>query len=371
MKALSIVLLFAATAAWSQAPLTDNLVSPEVHTDRRITFRVRAPKASEVTLVGDWMPPNTQLQMARDAQGVWGVTVGPLESGPAIYTFTVDGVATPDPVNPKIKLRSRTSASLVDAPGEPTDLWRVRDVPHGRVEVNWEKSNATGDTRAYYVYTPPGYDRQRAARYPVLYLLHGGNDTAAGWTDVGRANFILDNLLADKKAVPMIIVMPWGHAIPYGGSNSNNTAVFERYLMEDVIPQVEKKYRTAHGRENRAIAGLSMGGGHALHVGLRHLAAFSAIACFSSAVPNDFEERFQFLLDQPKVTNAKLKLFWLGCGRQDFLFPANQRLTEILTAHHIRHTFNATEGLHNFAIWRRYLSEIAPLLFRKETKSDD
>ncbi|MBI3413957.1 MAG: esterase [Verrucomicrobia bacterium] len=324
---------------------------------------------AEVSLFGDWMPPGTQQSLARDGQGVWSVTVGPLESGPAIYTFTVDGVTTPDPVNPRIKLRARTSASMVDVPGEPTELWQARDVPHGRVEVNWEKSRVTGDTRAYYVYTPPGYDRSRSTRYPVLYLLHGNNDTAAGWTDAGKANFILDNLLAGKKAVPMIIVMPWGHAIPYGRTNSNNTVVFERYLMEEVIPQVEKKYRTARGRDNRAIVGLSMGGGHAFHIGLSHLDTFSTVAGFSSAVPGDFEKRFQALLDHPETANAKLKLLWFGCGRQDFLFPANQRLAEILTAHNIRHTFPATEGQHNYAIWRRYLGEVAPLLFRKEARA--
>ena len=259
MKALSLLFLFATLTLLAQTPPPDNLVSPEVQSDRRVTFLVRAPKAAEVSLFGDWMLPGKLQSMTRDDQGVWSVTVGPLEAGLAIYTFTVDGVTMPDPVNPRIKLRARTSASLADVPGEGTELWRARDVPHGRVELNWEKSQVTGDTRAYYVYTPPGYDRNRAARYPVLYLLHGNNDTAAGWTDVGKANFILDNLLAEKRAAPMIIVMPWGHAIPYGGSNSNNTVTFERYVLNEVIPQVAKKYRTARGRDHRAIVGLSMG----------------------------------------------------------------------------------------------------------------
>src|SRR4030095_7333146 len=260
MKAFISFLLITSAAAFAQPPRMDTLVSPEVQTDRRVTFRIRALKASDVSLFGDWMIPGTQQTMARDEQGVWSTTIGPLEPGLAIYTFTVDGVTTPDPINPRIKLRARTSASLVDVPGQPPELWEARDVPHGTVEVNWEKSKVTGDTRAYYVYTPPGYDRGRSTRYPVLYLLHGNNDTAAGWTDVGKATFMLDNLLAQKKARPMIIVMPWGHAVPYGGSQSNNTATFERYLIEEIIPQVEKKYRAARGRENRAIVGLSMGG---------------------------------------------------------------------------------------------------------------
>jgi enterochelin esterase family protein len=368
MKAFISFLLLASATAFAQAPRMDTLVSPQVLPDRRVTFRLRAPKASDVSLFGDWMMPETKQALTRDEQGVWSATAGPLEPGLAIYTFTVDGVTTPDPVNPRIKLRARTSASLVDVPGRPPELWEARDVPHGAVEVNWAKSKVTGDTRAYYVYTPPGYDPGAWRRYPVLYLLHGNNDTASGWTDVGKANFILDNLIAEKKAVSMIIVMPWGHAVPYAGSQSNNTATFERYVIEEVIPQVEKKYRVARGRENRAIVGLSMGGGHALQIGLSHLELFSAVAAFSSAVPRDFESRFQPLLEDPAGTNKKLKLLWIGCGRQDPAFERNQKLSELLTAHQVRNTFHPTEGLHNFAIWRRYLVEVAPLLFRKDGK---
>lgn len=367
MRASILVLTLTATLAFGQTPRPDTLVSPEVHADRKVTFRVRAPKASEVSLFGDWMMPEAKQMMSRDEQGVWSVTAGPLEPGLAIYTFTVDGVTTPDPVNPRIKLRARTSASLVDVPGHPPELWEARDVRHGVVEVKWAKSKVTGDTRAYHVYTPPGYDPRRATRYPVMYLLHGNNDTAAGWTDVGKANFILDNLIAEKKAVPMILVMPWGHALPYTGPQSNNTARFEHYLVEEVMPQVERDYRVAPGRESRAIVGLSMGGGHALHIGLGHLDLFSAVAAFSSAVPRDFESRFKALLDDPAGTNKKLKLLWIGCGRQDTAFDRNQKLSELLTRHQVRNTFHATDGLHNFSLWRRYLAEVAPQLFRKDS----
>ena len=368
MKISILFLLLASPIAFAQSARLDSLASPEVHPDRRVTFRVRATNATEVTLFGDWMKPEAKQTMTRDAQWIWSTTVGPLEPGLAIYTFTIDGVTTPDPVNPRIKLRARTSASLVDVPGNPPELWEARDVPHGKVEMNWEKSRVTGDTRAYYVYTPPGYKAGGWKRYPVLYLLHGNNDTAAGWTDVGKANFILDNLIAEKRAVPMIIVMPFGHAAPFGAPQSNNTAMVERYLVEEVMPQVEKKYRVARGRENCAIVGLSMGGGHALHIGLSHLDRFSAVAAFSSAVPPRFETRFNSLLENPDATNKKLKLLWIGCGRQDSAFERNQTLSELLTQHKIRNAFHATEGLHNFAIWRKYLIEVAPLLFRKDDK---
>lgn len=378
MKVFLSVLLLTAALACAQTPRVNTLISPEVQPDRRVTFRVRAPQASAVGLFGDWMLPGTVQSLARDAEGIWSTTVGPLDPGLAIYTFNVDGVTTPDPVNPRIKLRARTSASLVDVPGQPPELWEARDVPHGTVAIHWHTSKITGDTRAYHVYTPPGYDPKQSTRYPVVYLLHGGNDTAAGWTDVGKANFILDNLLAAKKAVPMLIVMPWGHAVPYIGPQANNTATFERYLLEEVIPQVERNYRVARGRERCAIVGLSMGGGQALQIGLGHLDRFSAVAAFSAAVPGDFASRFQPLLEDPSRTNQKLKLLWIGCGRQDpvfepnqklSLFERNQKLSELLTAHQVRNTFYPTEGLHNFALWRRYFAEVAPLLFRSDGKT--
>jgi len=359
-----------ALAAASPAPPASSslrpvkIVSPEVLPDHRATFRVLAPKAAEASVFGEWMAPNTPAPMSRNNQGVWSVTLGPLEPGLHIYSFTVDGVTMPDPVNPRIKLRARTSASLVDVPGHPPELWQTRDVPHGTVEINWRKSQVIGDTRAFEVYTPPDYTLQAAARYPVLYLLHGNNDTAAGWTDVGKANFILDNLLAEKKALPMIMVMPWGHAVPYDGPQAGNTAVFERHLIEEIIPAVEAKYRVAPGRENRAIAGLSMGGGQSLQIGLDHLELFSAVGVFSSAAPPNFPTRFKTLLDDPDGTNAKLKQFWIGCGRQDPAFTRVQQTLALLHSHQIKTTFYSTEGRHEFAVWRKCLTELAPLLFQ-------
>ncbi|MDB6040769.1 MAG: putative esterase, partial [Verrucomicrobiales bacterium] len=205
----------------------------------------------------------------------------------------------------------------------------------------------------------------RSRRFPVLYLLHGNNDTAAGWTDVGKANFILDNLIAEHKAEPMIVVMPWGHAVPINAGRSDNTAVFERYLLDEIIPQVEKKYRVARGRENRALFGLSMGGGQALQIGFKHLDSFNALASFSGAVPNDFELKFKSELEDSRGTNRKLKVLWIGCGEQDELFNRTTRLDEILNAHGIKHTLLALQGRHNYDVWRKCLAQTAPLLFRK------
>jgi enterochelin esterase-like enzyme len=362
-----------ALAAFGQVPrrepgTTDTLKSPEVSADHHVTFRIFAPKASEVTLTGDWLGTTPPPKLGQDDHGVWSVTLGPFEPSIYIYSFNVDGVAIPDPINPRIKLRARTSASMVEVKDDSPAFWEARDVPHGKVEINWEKSAAiNGETRAIWIYTPPEYSRTNR-RFPILYLLHGSNDTAAGWTMAGNANFILDNLLADKKAVPMIVVMPFGHATPFGErvppGGVSNDALFEQYLLKDVIPTVEAGYRVAPGRTNRAIAGLSMGGGQSLRIGLGHLDLFSAVASFSGAVPGDFETLFATLLSDSKGTNEKLKTLWIGCGRQDSLFGRSQSLSELLTKHQVKHVFRAIEGVHNYTAWKKFLAEYAPLLFR-------
>ena len=362
-----------ATAASAQAPrhepsVNDTLQSPEVSSDHHVTFRIFAPKASEVTLTGDWLGAMSTPKLSEDERGVWSVTLGPFEPSIYIYSFNVDGMAMPDPVNPRIKLRARTSASMVEIPDDTPAFWEPRDVPHGAVEINWEKSKAiAGETRAIWIYTPPDYAKT-TRRYPVLYLLHGSNDTAAGWTMAGNANFVLDNLLAGGKAQPMIVVMPFGHATPFGvpvpPGGVTNDALFEDYFLKDVIPTVEARYRVSPGRENRAIAGLSMGGGQALRIGLGHLDLFSAVASFSGAVPSDFETRFAALLQDSKGTNQKIKTLWIGCGQQDPLFGRSRSLTDLLAKYQVRHIFHPTDGVHNYTVWRKYLAEYAPLLFR-------
>lgn len=366
-------LLILEAIALAQTPGPPPVQSPEVHADKRITFRIRAPKASDVTFFGDWMPTGTSEKMARAEDGVWSFTSTPLPPSIYLYSFTVDGVTIADPINPRVKLRSQTSASMVEVPSDPPALWQARDVPHGSVEINWQHSKVTGgEPRWVWVYTPPGYTREHSRRYPVLYLLHGSNDTAGGWTLAGNANFILDNLIAEKKAVPMIVVMPYGHAVPFGSPRelqAKNTALFEEYMLKEVIPFAESKYRIAPGRKNRAIAGLSMGGGQSLTVGLGHLDLFSAVGAFSSAVPQEFETRFAALLDDAKGTNAKLNLLWIGCGRSDFLIQRNDRLAEVLKARGVNHVYRQTEGAHTYTVWRQYLGEFAPLLFQPRSYS--
>ncbi|MBS1857442.1 MAG: esterase [Acidobacteria bacterium] len=365
---LLLALAVAGVPAVAQPPARDTLVSPEVRPDRTVTFRIRAPKAAQVTLFGAWMPVGSQQPMVRDADGVWSVTVGPLAPNGYLYSFTVDGVTIADPVNPDIKLRQRTSASLLEIPGNPPEPWEIRDVPHGAVEVSWLKSKVLdGSTRQVFVYLPPGYGKS-TTRYPVLYLLHGSGDVPASWTQAGKANLILDNLIADRKAAPMIVVMPGGHAVPFGSARAvqaKNTELFEEYLVDEIVPWVEASYRTARGRENRAIAGLSMGGGQAFNVGFAHLDLFSAIGVFSASGGADLAGRFQQQLAHPAATNSKLKVFWIGIGKQDAGYERAKQFSAALQGAHIEHPFVETEGGHVWAVWRWALSEYAPLLFRR------
>jgi enterochelin esterase family protein len=348
----------------------DTLQSPEVHPDGRVTFRLRAPRASEVAVAGEWTRPaaNTPEKLTRDDKGVWSITVGPIEPNIYIYVFNVDGMTITDPVNPLVKLRARTSASMVEIPGGKP--WELRDVPHGTVEILTHASRVLGGAmRQIYVYTPPGYDKKGLARYPVVYLLHGNNDLAAGWTMAGRANIILDNLIAEQKALPMIVAMPWGHALPFGSKPSpgkaGNNDVFEQYLLRDVVPLVEGKYRTALGRANRAVVGLSMGGAQALQIGLGHRDSFASLGIFGSGmIRADFEARYQSLADE-RAAGKKLALLYVGVGKDDPTQARAKELSDTLTAHGLPAHYQEVDGGHTYPTWRKLLVETAPLLFRK------
>ena len=341
------------------------LISPEVLPDRRVTFRLNAPKATEVTMKGDWHADTKSLN--RGSDGIWSLTLGPFAPSKYIYNFTVDGVMIADPSNPQVKLRQRGQGSFLDVRGDTADLGDARDVPHGAVELNPQKSVVLSETRSFLVYTPPGYAQARERRYPVLYLLHGNNDRPEGWIDIGNVNYIADNLIAEKKAEPMIIVMPVAHALPIGSrgtGNRNNAVVFEEYLLKDVIPTVEAKYRVAPGRQNRAVAGMSMGGDLAMRVFSNHVDMFAAAGLFSPAggvrtVPAEKPAVY----GNAKNFNATVNAFYLACGKQDSLFAASQALDEALTSLGLNHTWRPTEGFHNYALWRQHVIEFLPLLF--------
>ncbi len=367
MRCLTLVLLALAVVE-AQPAATPSVVSPEVLPDRRVTFRLHAPRAGEVAFFGDWMQPGTSQKMEKGSDGTWSITVGPLKPSVYIYNFLLDGLAIADPVNPRMKLRARTSASMVEIRGDGPEPWIPRDVPHGAVQIVWQHSKVLGgDPRWIWVYTPPGYNTSTSKRYPVLYLFPGSNDIAGGWVLAGHANFILDNLIAAKQADPMILVMPFGHAVPFGSPRevqAKNVALYDEYVTKDVMPFIEREFRVAPGRKNRAVAGLSMGGGQSLHIGFSHPEMFSAVGAFSAAVPGDFEARFASMLAKPADITLRPGLIWFACGREDSLFGRSEQLDKLLTAKGVPHTWRPTDRNHTYTYWRQYLAEFTPLLFR-------
>jgi enterochelin esterase family protein len=342
------------------------IVSCEVKQDRAVIFRLRAPEATDVKVGGDFIQGPQQMTKADD--GIWSVTLGPLNPAIYSYTFRVNGVNVLDPENPMIKLGEHSSQSMFEVPGEKPAPYDLENVPHGTVHVNYYESKSLSVARRIDVYTPPGYEAEKGA-YPVLYLLHGSGDTEAGWTTVGRANLILDNLIAAGKAKPMIVVMPYGRArpdvylAPFATANTQADA-FANDLLTDVMPMAEKLYRISAKPNDRAIAGLSMGGGQALQIGLHNLDQFHSIGAFSAALRGNVEEQYKDVLDDAAGTNKKLKIFYIACGKTDTLFEPAQAFHETLTKHEIRHTFAPSEEGHVWRNWRNYLADFAPLLFR-------
>lgn len=360
------------------APLPPQVTSPEVHADRTVTFRIHAPKADAVRLVGSDIPKNTGTPMTRGDDGVWTVTLGPLDPGAYRYNFNVTGVSVIDPRNPSISESNNNVWSLVYVPG--SDLWDTRRVPHGAVAAVPYYSTALGRFRRMHIYTPPGYENGRG-QYPVFYLLHGAGDSDHAWSSVGRAGFIIDNLIADGKAKPMIVVMPAGHTSS-AGFTSRSTAAQEEFakdFVNDVMPHVEKHYRVKTDRASRAIAGLSMGGSQTLNIAIPHLDRFAYVGVFSSGIIGAFApargggpppdngaawvERNRATLADANVKKG-LKLFWLATGVDDFLVGTTKSTVELLKKHGFDPVYAETPGGHTWINWRIYLSEFAPKLFQ-------
>ena len=348
----------------------DTLVSPEVRADRTVTFRLYAPEAKEVTLTGDWMATPAArtggtVKMTKGADGIWTFTTPPLEATIHLYFFTLDGLNIADPVNPVLKLRTRTSGSLVEVPGDPPPVWQMQAVAHGSVDTHWHHPAAYDDDHQFAVYLPPGY-HTGTARYPVLYLIHGGGDVYSSWVTAGAANLILDNLIAQKKTVPMIVVMPFnGSRFPsLPVPQSGGPAAFESYMVKELIPFIDSTYRTLADRKNRAMAGLSAGGAATYNVGLKHTELFSQFGFFSSgAMTGDAVKRYPELASA-EAAAGKLDLIWISYGRQDPNYTGAEAFDAALTKNGIKHTYVTREGGHVWPVWRWSLAEFAPLLFR-------
>lgn len=386
--ALLLLAALVALPLGAQAPRreptpNDTLVSPEIVTGGKVTFRIYAPKASEVTVRGDWMDTADPVKLTKDDTGVWSATVGPLTPDFYSYAFSVDGVRTIDPKNAMIKQGVTSLDSMLLVPGEQAAFEDNRLVPHGEIRKAWYRSSTLDMQRRMHIYTPPGYEAGKD-RYPVFYLLHGGGDEDSGWSTIGRAGFIIDNLLAEKKAKPMLVVMPNGSlprpanlpAFTPGTTPSPEfmaamAAAQERFtneLMKDVVPFVEKNYRVLTGRDNRAIAGLSMGGGQTLRVLTSHPDQFAYVAIWSAglnpqATP-DFEKRNAAFLASADKLNKQLKLVSISVGDKDFTYAGSKNLSELFTKRGIKNDLHVSGGGHTWINWRHYLHDYAQLLFR-------
>ena len=392
------------------------VVSPEIGSDRRVTFRIYAPNAQAIRLsAGDIPGVGQTTQLTKAETGIWETTIGPVDPGAYRYTFNVDGVPTVDPRNHLTSESNNNVWSLMHVPG--SDFMDTRNVPHGAVAAVTYYSTALNGYRRMHIYTPPGYEAN-TTKYPVFYLLHGAGDSDHAWSSVGRAGFILDNLIADKKARPMIVVMPAGHTRrgpAMGGAGAIGRSATEEFVndfMKDVVPYVEKHYRVLTDRANTAIAGLSMGGNHALHIGIPHLDKFAYIGVYSSgligafpgltggrgAAPTatappaaaapaatpapaaapaappqgttatEWETTHAKVLDNASLKKG-LRLFWFATGKDDFLLQTTNATVELMKKHGFTPVNRETPGGHTWINWRLYLNEFVPQLFQPRNAS--
>ena len=354
------------------------VVSPEVSPDHQIVFRILAPQAKAVGLRASDIQglPREGPAFSKNEDGVWSATVGPVEPGAYRYTFIVDGVPTMDPRNPAVSESNTNSWSLVYVPG--AEFMDTANVPHGAVASVTYYSTALARFRRMHVYTPPGYELG-GGKFPIFYLLHGAFDCDDSWTSVGRAGFILDNLIAAKKAQPMIVVMPAGHTsadFPPPGAARPARDEFAEDFVTDIMPFVQQHYRTLTDRAHMAIAGLSMGGGQTLNISMSHLDKFAYVGVFSAGVfsfgrggasgpapPPEWVEQRAAMLDDASLKPG-LKLLWFGTGTDDRLIPTTKATIEMLKKHGFTPFFRESPGGHTWINWRNYLNEFAPQLFQ-------
>lgn len=366
VMALAVCGLCSAQAPDAGVPASSNVLNaqyPRVHSDLRVTFRVNAPTAQKVQI----QPGGTDsglgkgpFDMVKDEKGIWTVTTPPAVPGFHYYWLLVDGFAANDPAS-ETYFGWAKPTSGIEIPEKGADFYELKDVPHGDVRIRPYFSKTTGQWRQAYIYTPPGYDRG-STRYPVLYLQHGSGENGTGWTKQGRANLILDNLLAAGKAKPMIIVMETG----YGTKEGQQGNAFEDVLISDTVPMVDSSYRTQTARESRAMAGLSMGGGQTLQITAKHLDKFAWVGAFSAPGRNfDAKTAYNGVFADPAAYNKKVKLFWIGAGTaEESMYNAAKAMHAALDQASIKNVFFESPGTsHEWQTWRRSLADFAARLF--------
>lgn len=388
MKQISVItgamlmtsaMIYTASGQQTEQTAPPQVTSPEVSADRTITFRIFAPGAEAVRLNGGDIPGNSRgAEMSKKENGVWEVKLGPVQPGAYRYTFDVDGVSVVDPRNTSISESNENVWSLVYVPG--SDTADVKEVPHGAIAEVTYYSESLQRFRRMHIYTPTGYESGNGD-YPVFYLLHGASDSDDSWSTVGRAGFIMDNLIAAGKAEPMMVVMPAGHTGPFrfgdgGASFRSSMTEFQEDFLNDIMPYVEKHYRVLPGKKHRAIAGLSMGGAQTLNIAIPNLDKFAYIGVFSSGIfginnedsSPSWEEQHKAALDDSDLKKG-LNLVWFATGKEDFLIDTSRATVDMLKEHGFDVSFKESPGGHTWINWRNYLSEFAPLLFSKKSEN--
>jgi enterochelin esterase-like enzyme len=383
---LALVFAFITTNSRAQQNLFggQTIESAVVNADNSVTFRFIAPDAKKVEVAGDFAEKAENnpiggvvgtglIPMTKDDKGVWSLTTKPLASELYMYLFNVDGVAMTDPNNPYVYRDYATLSNIFLVGNGRADLYKVNDVPHGSLTHRWYNSKGLDKTRRINIYTPAGYENS-TEKYPVLYLLHGFGGDEDEWVNFGRSAQILDNLIAQGKAKPMIVAMTNGHTAMAAapgessmgfykpGKDKDRADVPEAFVKTfgDVIDFVESNYRVIPDKAHRAIAGLSMGGGHAINISRTKENTFDYVGVFSSAASGD--EQFDTSI-QKQFSNG-LKLYWIGIGREDFILPRNKEFRSKLDKFGLKYTYVETDYGHVWKCWRIYLSEFTPLLFK-------
>ncbi|MFH0758736.1 MAG: alpha/beta hydrolase-fold protein [Bacteroidota bacterium] len=362
----------------------EEITSPEIHEDGSVTFSLNAPGATEVKISGDWMPaegwiPGSEA-MTKDEKGIWTYTTALLEPELYGYYFLVDGIRTGDPNNAFLIRDIATNTNIFIIGGEQADLYRVNDVPHGSVTRRWYDSPGNNMNRRITVYTPPGYETS-SGKYPVLYLLHGAGGDEEAWMELGRASQIMDNLIAQGKVKPMIVVMPNGNVIQDAAPGEGTQGYYKPQFMVpktmdgtyeetfmDIVNFIEKSYRVNPKKESRAVAGLSMGGYHALHISRYYPNTFDYVGLFSAAIMPSQDNSSKVYADFDGTLKKQMengyRLYWIGCGKTDFLHKNNVEFMSKLDAMGMKYTYRESEGGHIWKNWRIYLSEFTPMLFK-------
>jgi len=345
--------------------------APEIHKDHRVTLKVYAPETKQVKVINlsdEGAMGAKEYLMEKDSAGVWSVTTNPCRPGFHYYELSVDGFRCADPASQLYFGWGRWSSGL-EVPDEKLDFYLPKDNPRGEIRYHWYMSKTTGALRKCLVYTPPGYDTDPSTRYPVLYLQHGAGESELGWSMQGKVNIILDNLIAEGKANPMLIVMDNGYAARPGAENPHRPRgqdnAFSELVINELIPMIDSEYRTLNNRENRAIAGLSMGAGQAMRIGLSHSELFASVGAFSGGMRRfDINTSYSGIFKDVTKFNELYRLFWFGSGELDRSYESLKKFHETLDEHGIKHVWYEGPGSHEWQVWRFHIYEFAQLLFK-------